>query len=145
VRKQISSSAGELEALLHQLSETERRITQRLSDVLAAEDTSVAQWRVLAFLAGESGQPMNELARYTLLPAPSATRAIDGMVLDGLVYRTIDEHDRRRVLVHITAAGRARHRRLVDRIEHDADTIVTPGDAACLRRVARLLSGLARP
>jgi DNA-binding MarR family transcriptional regulator len=142
VRKELS--AVELEGLLHLLSETEQRVTQRLSDALAPERTSVAQWRVLAVLASGPGQPMSELARYTLLPAPSLTRVIDGMVLDGLVHRTADAEDRRRVLVHLTTAGRARGRRLAERIELGQDAILTPRDVARLQELVDLLTGHAR-
>jgi DNA-binding MarR family transcriptional regulator len=134
-----SASTVELRELRQLLSETEQRMTHRLSDLLATEGTSVAQWRVLVLLAAGPAQPMSELARHMLLPSPSATRVIDGMVLDQLVYRTVDEHDRRRVLVHVTPAGRARYRRLADRIENAADAILTPGDVACLRRLAELV------
>jgi DNA-binding MarR family transcriptional regulator len=142
VRKQFS--AVELEGLLHLLSETEQGVTQRLSDALAPERTSLAQWRVLAVLASGPGQPMSELARYTLLPAPSLTRVIDGMVLDGLVHRTADAEDRRRVLVHLTTAGRARGRRLAERIELGQDAILTPRDVARLQELVDLLTGRAR-
>lgn len=142
MRKQLS--AVELEGLLHLLSETERRVTQRLADVLATERTSVARWRVLAVLADGPGQPMSELARYTLLPAASLTRVIDGMVLDGLVHRTADARDRRRVLVHLTAAGRARRRRLAERIERGHHAILTPRDVGRLQEVVDRLTDRAR-
>jgi DNA-binding MarR family transcriptional regulator len=147
VRKQPSSPAGsavELERLLHLLSQTEQRITDRLSDLLATERTSVAQWRVLVLLGGGSGQPMTELARYTLLPPPSVTRVIDGMVLDGLVHRTTDAQDRRRVLVRLTATGRARYRQLAEYLERRQDVILTPRDAACLHEVLDLLTDVVR-
>jgi DNA-binding MarR family transcriptional regulator len=155
VRKQPSSPVGsvltgsraaavELERLLHLLSETEQRVTHRLSNLLGTERTSVAQWRVLVLLADRPGQPMTELARYTFLPPASVTRVIDGMVLDGLVYRTADARDRRRVLVHLTAAGRARFRRLADGLERRQDAILTPRDAARLHEVVDLLSDLLR-
>jgi DNA-binding MarR family transcriptional regulator len=134
----------ELEALLHLLSETEQRLTQRLADALATEGASVAQWRVLAVLANGPGQPMSELARYTLLPAPSLTRVIDGMVLGALVHRTVDAEDRRRVLVHLTTAGRARGRRLAERIQLEQDAILTPRDVARLQEVVDHVSGRAR-
>ncbi len=54
---------------------------------------------------------MSEIAEFALMPAPSLTRLIDRMVTDGLVYRTVDARDRRRVLVHLTARGRDLQRR----------------------------------
>ena len=40
------------------------------------------------------------------------TKVIDRMVANNLVYRRVDPADRRRVLVFLSARGRAAHRRL---------------------------------
>ena len=53
---------------------------------------------------------MSEIAEFALVPAPSLTRLVDRMATDGLVHRTVDARDRRRVLVHLTRQGRALHR-----------------------------------
>jgi DNA-binding MarR family transcriptional regulator len=121
-------------ALIHLLSETEHRVTQALCEVLAAERTTVAQWHVLCLLADDASHPMTEVAEYTLLTPATATRVIDTMVCDGLVHRTIDDADRRRVLVRISAAGRARLRRLSSRVHRSRAAILAGADLERLRR-----------
>ena len=51
---------------------------------------------------------MSEIAEFALVPAPSLTRLVDRMATDGLVHRTVDARDRRRVLVHLTPRRAAR-------------------------------------
>lgn len=133
----------ELQELAQLLSQTEHRMTRRLAHVLEAEGCSVAQWRTLMVLADGAGHPMSELADFALLPAPSVTRLIDRMAADNLVHRKADPRDRRRVLVHITARGRALQRRLVRRIEQERETILADS-AAHLDQLAPLLAEVVR-
>ncbi|MGV9858022.1 MarR family winged helix-turn-helix transcriptional regulator [Gordonia sp. NPDC003425] len=124
---------------------------EELSRVLAATsaqfDHAVAadldgltptQWHVLSALEGGVGEPMSALAAITLLPGPSLTRLIDGMIDDNLVLRKVDETDRRRVLVFVTRRGAAlcsRIRAKVGRSQGVADLIADP-DGPAARLVA---------
>ena len=90
--------------------ELDRAVVEHLDGV------SVPQWHVLAALEGGAGRPMAELASVTLLPGPSLTRLIDGMVDDNLVLRKPDVTDRRRVLVYQTRRGASVYQRIRNRI-----------------------------
>lgn len=92
--------------LAHLLSHAERRLGLRMTAVLAEENCSVEQWRVLSIIADGKGHPMTEIADQALMPAPSLTKLVDRMVADNLVHRRPDRADRRRVLLHLTARGR---------------------------------------
>jgi len=114
--------------LVHLLSRAEHLAVRRLATALEAEAAgcSVDQRRALAFLADGAGRTMTELADYALLPAPTATatatKLIDRLVADNLVYRHPDPTDRRRVLVHLTDRGEARRRQaanVVARVQRD--------------------------
>lgn len=105
--------------LAHLLSHAERRLVNRLAAVLADEGCPVEQWRVLSIIADDGGHPMAEIAEYALLPAPSLTKLVDRMVADNLVYRRADPHDRRRVLLYLSARGRILHRRAAHRVAAD--------------------------
>ncbi|WP_217631127.1 MarR family winged helix-turn-helix transcriptional regulator [Modestobacter sp. DSM 44400] len=109
------------------LSQAEHRMARRLEPLLAAHDCSLERWRVLCGLAShgpQRGHPMSDVATFATLPAPSATKLIDGMVADNLVYRRVDVHDRRRVLIFPTPHGRALHRRLSLAIEEQQQQLV---------------------
>nr|WSY49377.1 MarR family transcriptional regulator [Streptomyces sp. NBC_00886] len=130
--------------LAHLLAHAERRLGRRMAVVLAEEDCSVEQWRVLSIIADGKGHPMTEIADQALMPAPSLTKLVDRMVADNLVYRRPDRADRRRVLLHLTARGRALHQRAAHRLLTDQnrllDAIDDQGDL--VRLLARLTAAL---
>ncbi len=105
--------------LVDLLSRAERRITARLAGVLAAEGSTLDEWRVLSLLAQRGAQSMSAIATATLLPPPTLTKRIDGMVADGLVHRRVDDADRRRVLVLLAPRGRAAHNRLARHVHEE--------------------------
>jgi DNA-binding MarR family transcriptional regulator len=100
------------EDLAYLLSQTERRVTERLSAALEVEGLTLAQWRVLSLLSNGAGHAMSEVAEFAMLPAPTLTKVVDQMVSSNLVYRRADLRDRRRVLIYLTARGRRLHQRL---------------------------------
>jgi flavin reductase (DIM6/NTAB) family NADH-FMN oxidoreductase RutF/DNA-binding MarR family transcriptional regulator len=69
---------------------------------------TVAEWRVLACLSGAEGIGVGELAAMALMQQPRMTKILDRMEADGTIARHADPADRRRALVHLTEAGRAR-------------------------------------
>jgi len=131
-------------ALAHLLSHAERRLGLRMTVVLAEENCSVEQWRVLSVIADGKGHPMTEIADQVLMPAPSLTKLVDRMVADNLVHRRPDRADRRRVLLHLTARGRTLHQRAAHRLLTDQtrllDAIDDQGDL--VRLLARLTAAL---
>lgn len=81
------------------------RLQRRLSAELAKSGVPLEFWRVLNLLANGEGRAMGELADAGLVTLPTATRIIDRMVRDALVYRAPDPGDRRRVLIFISDKG----------------------------------------
>ena len=65
-----------------------------------------AEWRVLSCLAEGHPMAIGVLAELVLQKQPTLTKIVDRMEADGLVSRTEDVGDRRRVLVAITPKGR---------------------------------------
>jgi DNA-binding MarR family transcriptional regulator len=86
-------------------------ILRKESDrALSPWQLTVPQAAVLALLA-EAGQPLpvSRLAKLLLQESPSVTSLVDRMCDSGLVERAKDRHDRRVVLVRLTAKGRKMH------------------------------------
>lgn len=103
------------------LRQAERRMTARLSVLLAAQGSSVDQWHVLSSLSDGAGRAMSEIGSVVMIPPPSMSKLIDGMVALNLVHRRVDARDRRRVLVFLTPRGRRLHRDLAAAVDqHDA-------------------------
>ncbi|MHA3018945.1 MarR family winged helix-turn-helix transcriptional regulator [Mycobacterium sp. BMJ-28] len=105
-------------AAVEELSRLAKTVVQELDRAVATQldGMTVAQWHVLSALAGGQGKAMSELGTVTLLPGPSLTRLIDGMVDDNLVLRKVDVADRRRVLVYQTRRGSAAYQRARNRL-----------------------------
>ncbi|MYF06496.1 MAG: winged helix-turn-helix transcriptional regulator [Rhodospirillaceae bacterium] len=63
-------------------------------------------WRVLAVLQESDGHNISYLSGKLAIDRSNLSRIVDQMARDGLVERRTPAHDRRNVLVCITAAGR---------------------------------------
>lgn len=75
--------------------------------MLARHDITEQQWRVIRALAESGIVDASEIAARAFILAPSLTRIIRSLENRGIVRRTRDEHDGRRVLLEITPAGLA--------------------------------------
>ncbi|MBB5083834.1 MarR family winged helix-turn-helix transcriptional regulator [Nonomuraea endophytica] len=99
------------------LTLAERQFTQRISTALTSVGGTVDQWRVLGLLADGQGHPMTQVAEHVILAAPTVTKIVDKLVSQGLVYRRVDDADRRRVLIYASARGKAALRRWETAVE----------------------------
>lgn len=64
------------------------------------------QWRVIRVLAEAGKLDASEVAERTNILAPSLTRMIRSMTERGLILRTRDDDDGRRIVLQIAPAGR---------------------------------------
>ncbi len=77
-----------------------------------SEEVTLAQYRTLVVLASRGPQAVVALAEDLGVSAPTASRMCDRLVRDGLISRTEDAEDRRRVSLILTTRGR----RLLDEV-----------------------------
>ncbi|MCX7622008.1 MAG: MarR family transcriptional regulator [Acidimicrobiales bacterium] len=83
------------------------RLARLVERGLVSSGLSLAQYRVLAFLAEErSAAAASKLADRMSVTRPTITALIDGLVAKGLVTRDPVPSDRRRVSVALTPEGR---------------------------------------
>lgn len=115
-------------------------VVSRVADVLRPFGLSPAGGLVLSMLA-DGGGPLTagEIRHRLLVKGPTVTGLIDSLAAAGLVLRTPDTRDRRRVLVSITGKGR----RLADRFRPAVHAAERPWldclDEAERRRLISLL------
>jgi DNA-binding MarR family transcriptional regulator len=76
-------------------------------------DLTREEWRVLAMLAEMGELKSSELGARTTLDKMQVSRAVTRMERDGLLERETDAADRRNLIVRLTPAGRALHRKIV--------------------------------
>lgn len=71
------------------------------------------EWRVLALLAESGPIKSTELGLRATLDKMQVSRAVTRMERDGLAERQTDDADRRNLVVRLTPAGRALHKKIV--------------------------------
>ncbi|TCC07259.1 MarR family winged helix-turn-helix transcriptional regulator [Kribbella soli] len=87
------------------LKRIERQLELGLQPLLDEFGLTIEQWRVMAALHEEPGQPMSVLAESAVLPAASLTRHVDKLVERGLVLRRIHPDDKRRIVTALSPVG----------------------------------------
>jgi DNA-binding MarR family transcriptional regulator len=100
------------QSLGYQIRYAYRAFVKALADELGPHAVTTAQWSALRVLWNEDGFSQVELARRMMVEKASLTALLQAMETKGLIRRTRDADDRRRVNIHLTAAGR----RLRDKI-----------------------------
>jgi DNA-binding MarR family transcriptional regulator len=135
--------APRVTGLVELLDRLDRALATALSPITTAEGVSRDGWRVLLMLARGGGRSMGEIASHTALPAPTATRVVDRLVAARLAYRNTDPVDRRRVLVHLAAAGRVVVERVCGRVERRAGQALGGTHTPERAQLAQLLEALA--
>ena len=93
------------EYLAYLLASANRRMHIGLAQLIAAEEVTEEQWRILQLLSDERGRSMGDLAELVLMNHPALTKNIDRLVSRNLVQRAADAHDNRKVLVYVSDLG----------------------------------------
>ncbi|MFP5021633.1 MarR family winged helix-turn-helix transcriptional regulator [Pseudonocardia phyllosphaerae] len=130
-----------LRSLSALLSRAERYTSRRLDAVLVRHDLTPDRWRTLDLLSDGHGRTMSELAERLLVPGPTMTKIVDRLTDAALVYRAVDERDRRRVVVRISDAGQETLAALqwrVDEVEREVLADLDDDAPALLELLARL-------
>lgn len=103
------------------------------------------QFVALSFLSERDGVSQQALAETFCIDANNVVLLLNELEAAGHVERRRDPHDRRRHLVHVTAAGRRaieRAERGQESVEDEVLAALTPDERATLRDLlARALAG----
>lgn len=122
-------------------------IANRVSAMLAKAYTerfrlSVTGWRIVGVLANFQPLSAKQLAQRTAMSQVSVTRAISVLLKLGMVRRTTDRADRRRVVLRLSEKGLAAYREVIPvaiGIEAELLKVLSAGDRATLKRLVRTL------
>ena len=71
-----------------------------------AERAERARRKLLAAIAANEGATLNQIAAAVSRGAPAVSRSVDSLVRSGLVERSQDPDNRRRLVLKLTQAGR---------------------------------------
>jgi len=105
------------EYLAYLLASAHRHMRIGLSQSISDEEFTEEHWRILSVLSDERGRSMGELAELVLLNGPALTKTIDRLVSRGVVQRSADVSDNRKVLVFISDIGLEVVARLKERVD----------------------------
>lgn len=117
-----------------------RKVNNRLTLKLRSIGLSLDAWLVLNMLVTEGGRSMGEIADSLVLNLATATKLIDRMVNDNLVYRKPHHEDRRIIEIFPSDAGVIRHevaKKLVAK-EQAALKKLVPDLEQLMKRLTRL-------
>ena len=126
------------------LAQANRGVHLRFGEMLKSEGIQVEHWRILEVLSDESGRSMGDLAEAVLMNHPALTKMIDRMVAEGIVHRSLDPADNRRVLVFVTDKGLElyhRAHRQAEKLNREYVESIGAENALELKRMLQLLSG----
>ena len=126
-------------ALVELLTVVARRVARGVATVLAEDGATLDSYRLMRALGDGPGRTMGELCATLSVPAPTATRLVDGLVDAALAHRLPDPDDGRRVRVHLSARGRTRLDRLHALVQaHESALAAELGPARVTALVAAL-------
>ncbi|HEX6683307.1 MAG TPA: MarR family transcriptional regulator [Candidatus Limnocylindrales bacterium] len=108
---------GQPQDLIQLLTRAERLLSRRLAAILEAQGCTLDAWRVISLLSDGTGHHMTEIAEHAFLPPGTLTKLMDELVDDNIVYRRVDEIDRRRIRAHLTPRGRRLHQRISQQVK----------------------------
>ena len=103
---------------------------------------SIPEWRVIAVLTRYPGLSARDVAERTRMDAVAVSRAVGKLLKAGRIRRTIASDDRRRSVLHVSAAGAVVYREVAplaleyERILLDA---LAPQERATLDHLLRVL------
>ncbi len=106
--------------ILYQVKQVELAVRGRLDDVVRPHGITVTQYTALTVLEQHPGMSSAQLARHAFVTAQAMEGIVRALVDAGLIDRTRDPENRRRMAISLTAAGvalLAACRDDVDRIE----------------------------
>lgn len=88
------------------LLEAKEAVIVPLRPILREYNVTEPQWRVLRVISDRAETDATGISDVGLLRAPSVTRILQELEARKLIAREVDEHDRRRALVVLSAEGR---------------------------------------
>ena len=113
-----------------------------VADALASDGLRRPHFLVLTALAERGAASQAALGRRLLIDRSEMHALLSELEQHGHVARVRDQHDRRRMLVELTAAGARALKRLDKQIQAAQDALLAPLPATDRRELERLLARL---
>ncbi|MEL7130035.1 MAG: MarR family winged helix-turn-helix transcriptional regulator [Pseudomonadota bacterium] len=100
--------------LPYRLSVLSNTVSKRIAERYQSEfGLSVWQWRVMAVLGEAPGLTAKDISERTAMDKVAVSRAVSGLVEDGILRREAAQDDGRRSMLYLSEAGQAIYARIV--------------------------------
>jgi DNA-binding MarR family transcriptional regulator len=122
---------GDLPRPTYLVKQLQEALRLRLVGITARFDLTTGQYTALSVLAKYPGMSSAQLARLTFVSPQAAHEVVAALERKGLLTRSVDASNRRRLEVKLTRTGRstlARCDALVDELETEVFRTVSAGD-----------------
>ncbi len=132
------ASTGAEESFGRLVRDSHRAFSCALQARIADHGVTIGQWYFLRALWEEDGLTQRELSRRVGMREPTTVSALNSMERDGLIRRTRNAHDRRKINVFLTGKGQNLKNRLLPlAVEIDARAMagIPATDIRAARRV----------
>ncbi len=129
---------GREDSLVRTLGRTARVMRSHLEATMADVPGGMGTWWVLRHLHNAGPQAQADIARSVGVAGSTLTRRMEQMEADGLITRTADDTDNRRIVVSISEQGEALRKAQRERTEAEEGRLVegvAPEDLEALQRV----------
>lgn len=139
----VTREAHGRESVASLLRDTHRLYAKALSEFIRDADITIMQWLILRALWAEDGITQRELSERVGLYDSATVSAIDAMEEAGLVLRSRNRDDRRKINIYLTKAGRAFEAKLLpytQRVNAAAEQGLSAGDLDQFRKTLHKLS-----
>ncbi len=141
-----SPASGTEQSLGYQIRYAYRAFVKALADELGPYRVTTGQWSALRVLWRQEGLSQVELAQQMMVEKASLTPVLKAMAAQGLIVRTRNVEDRRKVNIFLTGAGRRLKSKvlpLVGKINKRATRRLSPEEVHQLRTLlARVMINL---
>jgi DNA-binding MarR family transcriptional regulator len=128
--------------LAYLIATVNRQLEEELQETLRPEGVPIEQFRIMNALVSSNGRSMRDLASIVLVDPSSLTKIVDRMVTESLVYRAVAPDDRRRILIFLTARGKALNNKLKGVLGKQQRNLVGRLDLSNAKQLDRILRQL---
>jgi DNA-binding MarR family transcriptional regulator len=128
------------QSLGYQIRYTYRAFVKALAEELGPHQVTTSQWSALRVLWQREGLSQVELAQRMMVEKGSLTPVLAAMAAGGLITRTRNSEDRRKVNIFLTAAGRRLKSKILPLVGKINKRATRGLSAAEIRRLDTLLA-----
>ena len=102
----------------YQLNMLSERASQQLAEFYKKMGVTVVQWRIMALIDLDHDLSSIQISQHTMLDKSRVARALDKLIDDGLVHRTVNQQDKRAYILELTEKGQSLYEKIARQAEY---------------------------